>query len=89
MKYSPTRTCVVCRNKANKQDLLRIVEQNKEFVLDQNQKINARGFYICKNHECINSLNRKKILSRIKKTNIAESEHLKLEENLTKFLNKE
>ena len=38
MKYSPTRTCVVCRQKAYKQDLLRIVEQNNEFVFDESQK---------------------------------------------------
>lgn len=89
MKYSPIRTCVVCRQKAPKQGLLRIVEQNNEFILDENKKINTRGFYICKSQECVNSINRKKILSRIKKTNIDESKHLKLQENLNKFLNKE
>ena len=89
MKYSPTRTCVVCRQKANKQDLIRIVEQNNEFMIDQSQNINARGFYICKNNECISSINRKKILSRLKKTNIAESAHIKLQESLNKYLNKE
>lgn len=89
MKYSPTRTCVVCRQKANKQDLFRIVEQNTDFVLDTTQKTNSRGFYICKNSECINSITKKRILSRLKKTNIAESEHLKLQESLNKYLNKE
>ena len=89
MKYSPTRTCIVCKQKAYKQDLLRIVEQNNEFLLDENQKINIRGFYICKSKECINSINRKKVLSKLKKTNIAESEHLKVQEILNKFLNKE
>lgn len=89
MKYSPTRTCIVCRQKANKQDLLRIVEQNNNFDLDTTQKINTRGFYICKNLECINSIAKKRVLSRLKKTNVAESEHVKLLESLNKYLNKE
>ena len=89
MKYSPTRTCLVCRQKAYKQDLLRIVEQNNEFVFDESQKSNTRGFYICKNLECVNNIARKRILSRLKKTNIAESEHLKIQETIIKHLNKE
>ena len=42
----------------------------------------------CK-RESLNNITKRRILSRLKKTNIAESAHIKLQESLNKYLNKE
>ena len=89
MKYSPKRTCVVCRKSQDKQDLIRVVEIDESIVIDINQKINSRGFYFCKNSECINSVAKKRVLSRVKKTNIASQKHESLQNLLNNFVNKE
>ena len=43
----PTRTCVICRKKDDKANLLRFVIINKEVVYDLNHRIKTYGFYIC------------------------------------------
>lgn len=66
------RTCIGCRKKDNKHNLIRIVKKNKELVIDVNQKAQSRGAYICKKEECLNRVLRNKSL----KLNINE-ENLK------------
>lgn len=87
MKYIPQRTCVVCKNKQPKNNLIRIVEQNETFVIDNFQKISARGFYICNNINCANNISKKRVLSRLYKTNIAQEKHQNLENLLINYLN--
>ena len=51
---TPERTCFVCRNKAEKNHLIRVVKQkNGQITIDETYKINGRGMYICKNKDCI------------------------------------
>ncbi len=50
----PIRSCIVCRNKKSKNELFRIVSDNGKAIYDKDMKINKRGIYICKSHECIN-----------------------------------
>ncbi|MGN1259440.1 MAG: RNase P modulator RnpM [Christensenellales bacterium] len=66
MKNIPQRTCVVCRQMKNKNDLLRIVYDKKNAVaeLDLTGKKNGRGAYVCKNKKCIEDLQKKKALNR-------------------------
>ncbi len=50
----PERSCIICRCKNEKKDLLRIVaDQNCIATLDTKQNINSRGIYICNNKECL------------------------------------
>lgn len=50
------RSCIVCRQRANKSELYRIVSnENNNAILDKEQKINSRGIYICKNKKCIDN----------------------------------
>ena len=55
-----TRTCIGCRKKDNKYNLIRLVNINGT-ELDIDNKKQGRGFYICENEECIKkaSKNRK------------------------------
>ncbi len=47
-RHVPVRTCVVCREKQPKRDLVRIVRTpGGEVVLDITGKMNGRGGYVC------------------------------------------
>ena len=44
----PTRTCVVCRERRQKDDLLRIVRTpGGQVVFDKTGRLNGRGAYVC------------------------------------------
>lgn len=56
----PERMCVCCRNKLDKKDLFRLCFVSNQYILDEYQKIQARGFYICKSPLCIKTLSKHK-----------------------------
>ena len=77
------RTCVSCREAKEKKKLFRYVVWNNEIILDFYQKLEGRGFYSCKNLQCINNIasgkikknvnfNIDKILDRLKKNLIED-----------------
>lgn len=72
------RTCIVCREKNEKKNLFRIAKKGTKYVYDREQKMQTRGAYICKTHECV------KRLSKHKKYNIEISEFSKMLEDLKK-----
>lgn len=51
--HKPERTCVVCRQKKYKKDLFRFVIIDKKIVIDFNQTLMGRGFYVCSLNECL------------------------------------
>lgn len=68
------RTCIACRKKANKSELIRIVAKDNSAVIDKSQKENSRGIYICGSKECIKKLLKMKNMSKVIKNNVqAES----------------
>lgn len=70
-KYQPVRTCVCCRGKFLKKDLLRVVRlADGSFIVDESGKSDGRGAYVCKNADCINKLKKTKALDRAFKTNL-------------------
>ena len=77
-----TRTCIACRKKAHKSELIRIVSINNEPVIDETGKIDSRGIYICKNMECKAKLLKSKNISKILKIDVTEA---KLKETLAKM----
>lgn len=63
----PIRCCVACKSRKNKEDLFRIVaDNNNHAIIDKNQNINSRGIYVCKNKQCIKSLEKIVIKNRMK-----------------------
>ena len=53
-KHSPQRSCTVCRAKADKADLIRVVRSPEgRAVVDVMKKLPGRGAYICPDTECI------------------------------------
>ncbi len=63
MKKQPMRTCVMCRKKREKRELVRIVRTPEgEIKFDPTGKANGRGCYVCTSEECLSSV---KNVSRI------------------------
>ena len=59
------RMCVVCREMRDKSDLIRVVKTpDGEILVDDSQKQDGRGAYICKNKECLEKLNKNKAFNR-------------------------
>lgn len=73
MKNIPQRTCIGCRTKKDKKDLIRIVK-NKEgdIFIDKTGKENGRGAYICDNITCLEQAIKTKSLQRTFEMNITE-----------------
>ncbi len=61
MQNNPERTCVVCREKKEKQELFRIAKISEdEYKFDEKQKIQSRAIYICRTHECVKRVSKNK-----------------------------
>lgn len=54
--YIPERTCVICKKKDAKPNLLRFVIKNDIIVFDYKQKMQGRGYYCCVTSNCIDKL---------------------------------
>ena len=76
------RTCIACRNKKQKSELLRIVSQNGNAVLDETQKINSRGIYICNDSKCIAKLLKAKDITKCVKIKVKQESIQELLRNL-------
>ena len=64
-KKKPTRTCMACNEKKEKQELLRIVRTMEGNIeLDLTGKKNGRGAYICKSEECLSKAIKNKKMAR-------------------------
>ena len=74
-KHTPQRTCVVCRQKVDKQRLTRLVRTPDEGVIvDPTGKKNGRGAYLCDQVSCWDKALSTSILNQALKTNISEKE---------------
>ena len=52
-KHIPQRMCIICREKMDKRDLLRIVNNPEEgLIIDPTGKKNGRGAYVGKQSRC-------------------------------------
>jgi len=51
-KHVPVRMCVVCRDKAGKRQLTRIVRTDDGLIVDSSGKMNGRGAYLCEQASC-------------------------------------
>ncbi len=77
----PQRTCIGCKSKKNKTELIRIVKnKNGEIKFDPSCKMDGRGTYICKNENCLNKAVKNKKFVKIFKTEFEESIYKEIEE---------
>ena len=65
------RSCVICREKREKKDLIRIVRlPSGEIDIDLTGKKPGRGAYICRDAECINNAKKNKRLDNALKASV-------------------
>ena len=63
----PMRCCMACRKRKEKNKLFRIVaDKNKKAIIDKEQNINSRGFYLCKDKKCIENFTKAIEKSKVK-----------------------
>ena len=70
-KRTPERTCIGCRRKCDKDELVRVVLCPDEIAgdpagiaLDINGRMKGRGAYLCRNSECLELAVKKKAFNR-------------------------
>ncbi len=72
-KKKPQRTCIVCKEEADKKTLVRIVRNAQGVAeLDLTGKKSGRGAYVCKDEACISKLKKGKFLNRALKIEISD-----------------
>ena len=72
MKKKPQRTCMGCNSKKDKNELIRIVKNNKnEITVDKTGKLEGRGAYICNNMECLEKAIKSKRIEKAIETKIS------------------
>lgn len=73
-----TRKCCVCREHADKSELIRFVRTADGVDIDRTQKLDGRGVWVHNNKECIEKLIKKKMLNSAFKANVGESIYAEL-----------
>ncbi len=72
MKAKPQRTCIACRQKKDKSDLIRITKNGaKEISLDKSGKADGRGAYLCDNIQCVEKCIKTRALNRSFKSEVS------------------
>jgi len=77
MKNRP-RTCLGCRNKFNKDSLLKVVritndDGAKMVIYDAKVKLQGRGAWVCRKKECIDKVKKSRAFERTLKARVMES----------------
>lgn len=72
MGHLPLRTCILCRRKLDKSQLLRIVKYGEEFSLDETHKKDGRGAYVCAECRTSEQLLKKRALDRAFKRRVPD-----------------
>ncbi len=63
--HVPVRTCISCRKKRGKKELIRLILDGNGLVArDDDDKGQGRGAYICPNRSCLEILKKGKNVSR-------------------------
>ncbi len=85
MKKIPQRSCVVCRTRKDKNELIRIVKnQTNEIILDESGKKPGKGAYICDSIECLEKGIKSKAFKKAFGVDVPEEIYEKLRERINK-----
>ena len=77
-KHIPVRTCVVCREKAGKRTLIRIVRTEHGIQVDPTGKMNGRGAYLCDRVDCWERAMKTDIVSQALRTKLSDEDRMRL-----------
>jgi predicted RNA-binding protein YlxR (DUF448 family) len=83
----PIRTCIGCRKKATKGELVRLARHESGGVfVDENRKSSGRGAYVCPDPHCIDLALNPKRLNKVLRTYLVSEEIENLKRELLNFL---
>ncbi len=81
MNRPPTRTCIACRARKDKNELVRIsCDKNNNIKLDRRAVNPGRGAYICDDKACLKKMIKSRALNRAFKCSVSEDVYRFLEE---------
>ena len=88
MKKQPMRTCVMCRQKREKRELVRIVRTPEgEIKFDPTGKANGRGCYICTSEKCLSNVKNVSRISRSLEVTADAQQLNRVYEEITSYVN--
>ena len=70
-----TRTCIVCRGKDIKSNLVRLVKFNDDIYVDMIKELSGRGVYVHKTMECLDKMCKAKSLDRAFKMKVSDKRY--------------
>lgn len=79
-KHIPVRTCVVCRQKAGKRALTRIVRTTEGIFIDLTGRLNGRGAYLCDQAACWDRALHGDVLEKALKTRLTDDDRMRLQQ---------
>ncbi|MBQ3494573.1 MAG: YlxR family protein, partial [Clostridia bacterium] len=74
--------CMVCRNHADKDSMVRVVKTENGICVDRNQKQNTRGAYICLDEKCISTFEKNRVLNRCFKQDVSAEVYAQVKREL-------
>ena len=77
-KHVPVRMCVVCRDKAGKRTLTRVVRTDEGLQLDASGKMNGRGAYLCDREACWETAVKTDLLAKALRMPLTEEDRERL-----------
>ncbi len=77
-KHVPVRTCIVCREKAGKRTLTRVVRTVDGLVVDPSGKLSGRGAYLCDRESCWDTAVKTDILAKALRTPLTDNDRDRL-----------
>ena len=77
-KRQPMRTCIACREKKYKSELIRLVAQGDSVSIDKEKDLPGRGAYLCNNISCMEKMIKTKALDRAYRRHFSEDVYLEL-----------
>ena len=85
MKKIPQRSFVICRQKKDKSELIRIVKNKENIVsMDKTGKKEGRGAYICNNIECLEKAIKTKAFKRVLDIDVDEEIYENIRESINR-----
>ena len=79
-KRIAVRTCVICRQKAGKRALVRIVRTEDSIQVDLTGKMNGRGAYVCDRSSCWERVVQSDVLAQALRTQITHEDRERLQQ---------
>jgi hypothetical protein len=77
-KHVPVRSCVVCREKAGKRQLIRIVRAAAGVQIDPSGKMAGRGAYLCDQASCWERATSSDVLAKALRTSLTPEDRERL-----------